>query len=32
MEKRPDIPQLSYIAGKPPVKEFNEWLEKKQKR
>ena len=27
MEKRPDIPQLSYIAGKPPVKEFNEWLE-----
>lgn len=30
MEKRPDIPQLSYIAGKPPVKEFNEWLENKQ--
>ena len=30
MEKRPDIPQLSYIAGKPPVKEFNKWLENNQ--
>ena len=27
MEKRPDIPQLSYIAGHPPVQEFNSWLE-----
>ncbi len=27
MEKRPDIPQLSYIAGRPPVQEFNSWLE-----
>lgn len=27
MEKRPDIPQLSYIAGHPPVQEFNAWLE-----
>lgn len=26
MEKRPDIPQLSYIAGRPPVNEFNAWL------
>lgn len=24
--KRTDIPQLSYIAGKPPISEFNEWL------
>lgn len=29
MEKRPDIPQLSYIAGRPPVKEFNEWVKSK---
>lgn len=27
MEKRKDIPQLSYIAGRPPVEKFNEWLE-----
>ena len=27
IEKRPDIPQLSYIAGHPPVQEFNSWLE-----
>ena len=27
MEKRKDIPQLSYIAGHPPVDEFNKWLE-----
>lgn len=27
MEKRPDIPQLSYIAGRPPVTEFNAWLD-----
>lgn len=27
MEKRKDIPQLSYIAGRPPVDEFNKWLE-----
>ena len=26
-EKRPDIKQLSYIAGRPPVDEFNEWVE-----
>lgn len=26
MKKRPDIPQLSYIAGRPPVSEFNAWL------
>ena len=25
-EKRPDIPELSYIAGRPPVAEFNAWL------
>lgn len=25
-EKRPDIPELSYIAGAPPVKAYNEWL------
>ena len=27
MEKRKDIQQLSYIAGHPPVDEFNKWLE-----
>ena len=27
MEKRTDIPQLSYVAGRPPVAEFNLWLE-----
>ena len=26
-QKRPDIPELSYIAGKPPVEEYNKWLE-----
>ena len=31
MEKRPDIPQLSYIAGHPLVEEFNEWLEKRDR-
>ncbi len=31
MEKRPDIPQLSYIAGHPLVEEFNEWLEKRNR-
>lgn len=25
-EKRPDIPELSYIAGAPSVKAYNEWL------
>ena len=25
-EKRPDIPELSYIAGAPPVRAYNEWL------
>lgn len=24
-EKRPDIPELSYIAGAPPVSGYNEW-------
>lgn len=27
IEKRPDIPELSYIDGAPPIKEYNEWLE-----
>ncbi len=31
MEKRKDIPQLSYIAGHPPVDEFNKWLEDHEK-
>lgn len=31
MEKRKDIPQLSYIAGRPPVTEFNEWLRENKK-
>ena len=26
LEKRPNIPELSYIAGAPPVKAYNEWL------
>ena len=26
LQKRPDIPELSYIAGRPPVAEFNTWL------
>lgn len=30
-EKRKDIPQLSYIAGAPPVAEFNEWLKDRGK-
>lgn len=25
LEKRPDIPELSYIAGHPPVAEYNAW-------
>ena len=25
LEKRPDIPVLGYIAGRPPVAEYNEW-------
>lgn len=25
-EKRPDIPQLSYIAGAPPITSYNAWL------
>jgi rhodanese-related sulfurtransferase len=29
MEKRKDIPQLSYIAGHLPVDEFNKWLEER---
>lgn len=31
-EKRKDIPQLSYIAGKPPVEEYNGWLEQNRER
>ena len=31
MEKRKDIPRLSYIAGHPPVDEFNKWLEDHEK-
>lgn len=30
MENRKDIPQLSYIAGRPIVSEFNEWLANKE--
>lgn len=30
-EKRPDIPVLSYIAGRPPVSEFNGWLSEHRK-
>lgn len=26
IEKRPDIPQLSYIAGGPLFREYNEWI------
>ena len=26
LEVRPDIPELSYIAGAPPVSAYNEWL------
>lgn len=29
LEKRPDIPELSYIAGRPPVAEYNAWYRKK---
>ena len=28
IKKRPDIPELSYIAGRPPVSEYNEWYKK----
>lgn len=31
-EKRPDIPEISYIDGAPPIKECNEWLEGQQDR
>lgn len=31
IEKRPDIPQLSYIAGRPLVTEFNAWLDEHSK-
>lgn len=27
IEKRPDIPELSYIDGAPPIAEYNEWYE-----
>ncbi len=30
-EKRSDIPVLSYIAGRPPVAEFNAWLSSHKK-
>lgn len=30
-EKRPDISELSYIAGHPPVAEYNEWYRKTHK-
>lgn len=30
-EKRKDIPQLSYIAGAPPVAEYNAWLSEQEK-
>lgn len=30
-EKRPDIPQLAYIAGAPLVREYNEWLAERGK-
>jgi len=26
IEKRPDIPELAYIAGAPPISEYNSWL------
>lgn len=32
LQKRPDIPQLSYIKGAPPIQAYNEWLEQKQKK
>lgn len=28
---RPDIPEVSYIAGKPPFDEFNTWCEANEK-
>ncbi len=31
IEKRPDIPELSYIAGAPQVKAYNEWVKNKKK-
>jgi len=31
-EKRKDIPMLSYIAGTPPVAEFNKWLKEHEKK
>lgn len=30
-EKRPDIPELSYIAGAPPVSDYNEWISSQQR-
>lgn len=32
IEKRPDIPELSYIDGAPPIQEYNEWLEEQQNK
>lgn len=31
-EKRPDIPELSYIAGTPPINAFNEWYATRVKK
>jgi hypothetical protein len=30
-DKRPDIPELSYIAGNPPVSEYNKWYKNTHK-
>lgn len=30
IEKRPGIPELSYIDGAPPIREYNAWLEEQQ--
>ncbi len=32
IEKRPDIPELSYIDGAPPIQKYNEWLEEQQNK
>lgn len=32
LKNRPDIPELSYIAGKPPVAEYNQWLKTQEKQ
>ena len=30
LEKRPDIPEQSYIDGAPPIDEYNKWLSNKK--